>query len=73
MGLFTTTEDKQLEDARKQVVPGELICPNCKAPFTSSGSTLAAFNAPLGIEGHKCPSCGQVISRRRASPFDDGL
>jgi hypothetical protein len=71
MGLFTTTEDKQLEDARKQVLAGESVCPSCKSPFTSSGATLTAWNAALGIEGHRCPSCGYVLSRRRPSP--DGL
>ena len=25
MGLFTTTDDKQLEEARKHVVPGEVV------------------------------------------------
>jgi predicted Zn finger-like uncharacterized protein len=71
MGLFTTTEDRELEDARKQVQPGDVVCPNCKAPFAISGATLSAFNGALGIEGHKCPQCGQVLSRRRPSP--DGL
>jgi hypothetical protein len=71
MGLFTTTEDKQLEDARKQVVAGERVCPSCKQPFTSSGATLSAFNAALGIEGHACPHCGHVLTLRRPSP--DGL
>jgi hypothetical protein len=71
MGLFTTTVDKQLEEARTQVVPGESVCPSCKSPFRLSGATLAAWNAPLGIEGHACPSCGHLVSRRR--PSVDGL
>jgi hypothetical protein len=71
MGLFTTTEDKVLEEARKQIVPGERICPGCKQPFVSSGETLTAFNPSLGIEGHTCPRCGHVLSFRRPSP--DGL
>jgi hypothetical protein len=71
MGLFTTTEDKQLEEARKQVVATQRVCPNCKAPFTSTGETLAAWNGALGIEGHRCPQCGHVLSFRRPSP--DGL
>ncbi len=71
MGLFTTTDDKHLEEARKQVVPAECICPGCKQPFHISGQTLAAFNAPLGLEGHTCPHCGFTVSRRR--PSLDGL
>jgi hypothetical protein len=71
MGLFTTTEDKQLEEARKQVVPSEMVCPACKAPFTSSGKTLSAVNPALGLEAHTCPACGHVISSRR--PSADGL
>jgi hypothetical protein len=65
MGLLTTTEDPDLEDAREQVVPTELVCPGCQAPFTSSGETLRAFNAPLGIEAHECPACGATLSHRR--------
>ncbi len=71
MGLFTTTENKELEAARKQVVPGERICPGCKQPFVTDGKTLSAFNGALGIEGHTCPRCGHVLSVRRPSP--DGL
>lgn len=71
MGLFTTREDEQLEAARTQVVPGECVCPSCKEPFRTDGKTLHAFNAALGIEGHKCPHCGFLVSRRRPSP--DGL
>ena len=71
MGLFTTTEDKVLEDARKTVVPSEVVCPACKAAFNATGQTLSAVNAALGLEGHKCPSCGHMLSRRRPSP--DGL
>jgi len=71
MGLFTTTDDKHLEEAKKQVVAGDGVCPNCKAPFSISGATLTTFNAALGVEGHKCPACSYVISRRR--PSADGL
>jgi hypothetical protein len=71
MGLFTTTDDKHLEAARKQVTPGDSVCPGCKAPFALSGATLTSFNAALGVEGHTCPACGQVVSRRR--PSSDGL
>ncbi len=71
MGLFTTTEDKQLEEARKRVVPSEMVCPACKAPFSATGQTLSAANPALGIEAHKCPACGHILSSRRASP--DGL
>jgi hypothetical protein len=71
MGLLTTTEKKELEDARKQVVPGDRICPSCKQSFRSTGATLSAWNGPLGIEGHTCPHCGHLISFRRPSP--DGL
>lgn len=71
MGLFTTTENKEMEEARQQIVPGERICPTCKQPFTSSGATLTAYNGALGIEGHSCPHCGHVLSFRR--PSADGL
>lgn len=71
MGLFTTREDEQLEAARTQVVPGDCVCPSCKAPFRTDGKSLQAYNAALGIEGHKCPACGFLVSRRRPSP--DGL
>jgi hypothetical protein len=66
MGLLTTTEDPVLKEARKSVTPSELVCPSCKAPFVASGDTLTAFQEALAIEGHTCPSCGTVISRRRA-------
>jgi len=65
MGLFTTTEKKELEEARKQIVPTERVCPSCKQPFTSSGATLSAWNGALGIEGHTCPHCGNLLSVRR--------
>ena len=71
MGLFTTTEKKELEEARKQIVPGERVCPSCKQPFTSTGQTLSAFNGALGIEGHTCPKCGALVTVRAPSP--DGL
>jgi hypothetical protein len=71
MGLFTTTEDEQLEAARSQVTSGECVCPGCGTPFVAAGATLAAFNAALGVEGHKCPTCAQIVSRRR--PSADGL
>ena len=71
MGLFTTTEDPQLEEARKNVVPAERVCPNCKSPIHTDAKTLTAFNAALGIEGHKCGTCGFVLSLRR--PSSDGL
>jgi hypothetical protein len=67
MGLFTTTEDPDLEDARKQVVASDRVCPHCQAPFQATGATLSAWNAALGIEGHTCPACGQVMSIRRPS------
>ena len=67
MGLFTTTDDKHLEEARKHVTPGDLVCPSCKASISIGGATLTTFNAALGVEGHACPSCGQIISRRRPS------
>jgi len=65
MGLFTTTEDPQLQEAREQVDPGELVCPSCKQPFESNGQTLRAWNPALGLEGHGCPHCGHMVSRRR--------
>jgi hypothetical protein len=71
MGLFTTTDDKQLEEAKKRVVATDLVCPACKAPFTTSGASLSAINPALGLEAHTCPNCGHLVSRRAASP--DGL
>jgi hypothetical protein len=71
MGLFTTTDDKQLEEARKLVVPAEVVCPACKQPFTTSGESLSAVNPALGLEAHKCPHCGHLLSSRR--PSSDGL
>ena len=71
MGLLTTTKNKELEEARKQIAPGERVCPTCKQPFTSSGATLSAYNAALGIEGHTCPHCGGTLSFRR--PSADGF
>lgn len=65
MGLLTTTDKKELEEARKQIVPGERICPSCKQPFTSTGQTLSAWNATLGIEGHACPRCGALLTIMR--------
>jgi hypothetical protein len=71
MGLFTTTDDKQLQEAKKRVVPGDRICPSCQQSFTSSGATLSAYNGALGLEGHTCPHCGHVVAVRQPSP--DGL
>ncbi len=71
MGLFTTTEKKELEEARKQIVPGERICPTCKQSFIADGTTLSVWTGALGIEGHTCPHCGHVMQSRRPSP--DGL
>jgi hypothetical protein len=71
MGLFTTTDDKQLEEARKRVVAADLVCPSCKAPFTTSGATLSAVNPAIGLEAHTCPHCGHVVTRR--TPSADGL
>jgi len=71
MGLFTTTEKKELEEGRKQVVPGERVCSSCKQPFEANAKTLSAWNGALGIEGHTCPHCGAVMTFRRPSP--DGL
>jgi hypothetical protein len=65
MGLLTTTEDPQLQEAREQVVPAEVVCPGCKSPFTKTGETLTALNAPLGLEAHRCPACGCTVSARR--------
>ena len=71
MGLLTTTEKKELEEARKRIVPGEHICPSCQQSFTSTGQTLSAYNGALGIEGHACPKCGALVTVRAPSP--DGL
>jgi transcription initiation factor IIE alpha subunit len=65
VGLFTRTEDKHLEEARKHVAPGDTVCPNCKEALSLSGATLTSFNAAIGLEGHTCPKCGQVISRSK--------
>jgi hypothetical protein len=71
MGILTTTEDQALVEARKHVTAGELVCPACKEPFTKSGATLSAWNAAIGLEGHRCPRCGHLVTLRRPSP--DGL
>ena len=71
MGLFTTTDDAVLEEARKLVVPGDRICPACKQSFHAAGPTLTTWNPSVGIEGHKCTHCGHVVILRRPSP--DGL
>ena len=71
MALLTTTDDKDLEEARKRVVATEIVCPACKAPFTTSGATLSAINPALGLEAHKCLNCGELVTRRVAST--DGL
>ena len=71
MGLFTTLHDQITDDARSQVEPGEMVCPACKAPFTRSGQTLAAWNPGIGLEGHACPACGHLLTISRPSP--DGL
>lgn len=69
MGLFTTTDDPALTEARKQVTPGEMVCASCKQTYGKSGETLAMWNEALGIEGHKCPFCGQLTNLRRPT-FD---
>jgi transposase-like protein len=70
MGLFTTTEDPQLEEARKEVVAGEMVCPSCKQPFVREGATLVAWNGAIGLEGHKCPHCGHTFTVRRPNALD---
>jgi hypothetical protein len=65
MGMFTKTDDKHLEEARRHVTSGDTVCPGCQAALTLSGATLTSFNAALGLEGHTCPACGQIISRRK--------
>lgn len=65
MGLVTTTEDHDLEEARKLVDPSESICPGCKQSITLTGETLTTFNPAIGLEGHQCPHCGQTISKRK--------
>jgi hypothetical protein len=71
MGLFTTTEDAGLVEARRRVTDGDLVCPACKQPFVKCGTTLAAWNEAVGLEGHKCPACGHLVTLRLPSP--DGL
>ena len=71
MGLFTTLPDQVSDEARSQVEAGEMVCPACKAPFTKSGATLAAWNAGIGLEGHRCPACGHMVTLAR--PSLDGL
>ncbi|HEX2571249.1 MAG TPA: hypothetical protein VH877_16950 [Polyangia bacterium] len=71
MGLLTRTEDRHLEEARREVVASERVCPHCKATITISGATLTTFQAAVGMEGHTCPACGQLFLVRRPSP--DGL
>ncbi|MSP62131.1 MAG: hypothetical protein EXR72_17710 [Myxococcales bacterium] len=71
MALITTTEDLALKAARKLVTDGQVVCPACKQPFTKTGVTLAAWNAAIGLEGHRCPGCGHLLTLRLPSP--DGL
>jgi hypothetical protein len=61
MGILTTTKDPQLEHARSQHVAEDLVCPACKAPFTTTKETLQAVNPDLGMRMHKCPACGHEI------------
>ena len=69
--MLTTTEDKELEAARKEVVAADRVCPSCKARFVSTGATLRTWNGAVGLEGHACPACGHLVLARRDSP--DGL
>lgn len=68
MGILTTVKDPQLEHARANLVAEDRVCPECKAPFTTSKETLSAVNAELGMEMHKCPSCGFEIWSIRLPP-----
>lgn len=61
MGILTTIEDAKLEEARKQVVAEDKVCPACQARFTTSAKTLAAVNPDLGMVMHKCPTCGHEM------------
>lgn len=61
MGIFTTIKDPQLEAARAAVVAKDLVCPACKARFTTSAETLHANNPDLGMVMHKCPACGHEL------------
>ena len=61
MGILTTIEDQKLEEARKKVVAEDRVCPECKAPFVTSGKTLSAINPDLGMVMHTCPACGKEI------------
>ena len=71
MGLFTTLPDQISDEDRSQVQPCDVVCPACKAPFTRSGKTLAAWNRGIGLEGHRCPACDHLITVAR--PSLDGL
>ena len=61
MGLFTSDLDKDLDEARKHVVATERVCPTCAQAYVTSGKTLSAINAALGMEVHKCPKCGGEV------------
>ena len=71
IGLHNLSPTPGSTKARKRVVASDHVCPECKAPFSATGATLAAFNGALGIEAHRCPQCGHVMSFRR--PSLDGL
>ncbi len=61
MGILTTIEDPKLQEAKRNVVPEEKVCPACQERFTTSKDTLAAVNPDLGMVMHKCPKCGNEL------------
>lgn len=61
MGIFATIKDPELEAARQSLVAKDIVCPACKAPFTTSADTLHAINPQLGMVMHKCPACGHEL------------
>lgn len=61
MALFTTIKDPKLEEAKRNVVAEDRVCPECQAPFTTSTETLAAVNPDLGMVMHRCPACGAEL------------
>lgn len=61
MGILTSITDQKLDEARKNLVSEDLVCPACAAPFATTKETLSAVNPELGMRMHTCPACGHEI------------
>ena len=61
MGIWTTIDDPQLQEAKKNVIPEEKVCSACQKAFQTSAETLSAVNPALAMIMHKCPACGNEM------------